>query len=125
MDSEGEEVPKVSLPRKPRDAQCPKKGLTSYFLFAQKVREETKAEFPKMAITEIAKEISKKWKLLAETEKAKYSEEALRLKGQYVEKMKEYEDSDAQKAYKLKLEEWERECDRRKNEAVCLDAVLS
>eukprot|EP01083_Nonionella_stella_P040002 108789_1 len=108
---------KVSLPRKPKDAQCPKRPLTSYFLYAKEVREATKQEFPNKSITEIAKEISKKWKVLTEDEKVSYNEEAARLKEVYKKQIQEYEGSDAQIEFKKKLEEWKVECDRRKTVA--------
>merc|ERR1719150_666483 len=108
---------KISLPRKPKDDKCPKRPLTSYFLYAKEVRETTKSEFPNLAITEIAKEISKKWKILSEDEKKPYNEEAARRKEKYKEDLAEYEGSDAQLAFKKKLDEWKVECDRRKQAA--------
>eukprot|EP00486_Rosalina_sp_Unknown_P010285 CAMPEP_0201591748 /NCGR_PEP_ID=MMETSP0190_2-20130828/189834_1 /ASSEMBLY_ACC=CAM_ASM_000263 /TAXON_ID=37353 /ORGANISM="Rosalina sp." /LENGTH=218 /DNA_ID=CAMNT_0048050209 /DNA_START=1573 /DNA_END=2229 /DNA_ORIENTATION=+ len=112
-----DDMPKVSMPRKPKDDKCPKRPLTSYFLYAKAVREETKTEFPNKPITEIATEISKKWKLLSEEEKKPYNDEAARLKEQYKKDMEEYQGSDAQKEFKRKLEEWKEECDKRRREA--------
>jgi hypothetical protein len=118
MEVDGDEEPiKISLPRKPKDPHCPKKPLSSYFLYAQSVREQTKAEFPNVNITEIAKEISKKWKLLSEDEKKPYNEEAARLKEEYNKALEEYEGSDAQLDFKKKLAEWTEECARRKQKA--------
>merc|ERR1712173_333711 len=105
------------LPRKPKDDKCPKRPLTSYFLYAKEVREATKAEFPNKAITEIAKEISKKWKLLSEEEKTPYNDGAARLKEQYKKDVEEYEGSQSQKDFQQKLEEWKEECQKRQREA--------
>merc|ERR1712228_937234 len=80
-DSDGEPL-KVSMPRKPKDEKCPKRPLTSYFLYAKDVRAATKEEFPNKPITEIAKEISKKWKLLTEEEKKPFNDESIALKEQ-------------------------------------------
>merc|ERR1711933_27 len=99
VDSDGGEL-KVSMPRKPKDDKCPKRPLTSYFLYAKDVREATKAEFPTKPITEIAKEISKKWKLLTEEEKRPFEDESKKLKEQYKADMEEYNGSEAQLAFK-------------------------
>eukprot|EP00487_Bulimina_marginata_P008794 TRINITY_DN3192_c0_g2_i1.p1 TRINITY_DN3192_c0_g2~~TRINITY_DN3192_c0_g2_i1.p1 ORF type:complete len:124 (-),score=18.73 TRINITY_DN3192_c0_g2_i1:456-827(-) len=116
VDSDNEPL-KVSMPRKPKDDKCPKRPLTSYFLYAKEVREQTKAEHPDKAITEIAKQISIKWKKLTEEEKKPYNEGAGRLKEQYKKDMEEYNGSESQTAFKKKLEEWKAECSRRKEEA--------
>merc|ERR1712154_422631 len=117
MDVDSEDEPlKVSLPRKPKDEKCPKRPLTSYFLYAKAVREKTKQEFPEMAITDIAKEISKKWKVLTEDEKQPFNDEAARLKEQYKADMSEYNGSSSQIEFKKKLE-WKMECDQRKQAA--------
>jgi len=118
MDVDSEDEPlKVSLPRKPKDEKCPKRPLTSYFLYAKAVREKTKQEFPEMAITDIAKEISKKWKVLTEDEKQPFNDEAARLKEQYKADMSEYNGSSSQIEFKKKLDEWKMECDQRKQAA--------
>merc|ERR1711994_847986 len=113
VDSDSEPL-KVSMPRKPKDEKCPKRPLTSYFLYAKDVRAATKEEFPSKPITEIAKEISKKWKLLTEEEKKPFNDESIALKEQYKADMEEYNGSDAQLAFKAKLDEWKLECDKRK-----------
>merc|ERR1712244_114733 len=116
MGSEDEPL-KVSLPRKPKEEKCPKRPLTSYFLYAKAVREKTKQEFPEMAITDIAKEISMKWKVLTEDEKQPFNDEAARLKEQYKADMSEYNGSSSQIEFKKKLDEWKMECDQRKQAA--------
>merc|ERR1712154_617509 len=78
---------------------------------------KTKEEFPEMAITDIAKEISKKWKVLTEDEKQPFNDEAARLKEQYKADMSEYNGSSSQIEFKKKLDEWKMECDQRKQAA--------
>merc|ERR1712039_1114589 len=106
-----------SLPKKPKDEKCPKRPLSSYFLYAKDVRQATKEEFPEMKITDIAKEISKKWKLLSEEEKKPFADEANSLKEKYNKDMEEYKGSEAETEYKKKLAEWQVKCDARKADA--------
>merc|ERR1712228_857100 len=115
VDSDGEEL-KVSMPRKPKDDKCPKRPLTSYFLYAQDVRAATKEEFPTLKITELAKEISKKWKLLTEEEKQPFIDQSDALKAKYKEDLKAYEGSEDQLAFQRKMEEWQ-QCVARKEKA--------
>eukprot|EP00485_Elphidium_margaritaceum_P002283 CAMPEP_0202685470 /NCGR_PEP_ID=MMETSP1385-20130828/1228_1 /ASSEMBLY_ACC=CAM_ASM_000861 /TAXON_ID=933848 /ORGANISM="Elphidium margaritaceum" /LENGTH=434 /DNA_ID=CAMNT_0049339823 /DNA_START=138 /DNA_END=1442 /DNA_ORIENTATION=+ len=108
---------KVAMPRKPKDAKMPKRPLSSYFLFAAAVREQTKSEFPNLPVTQIAKEISKKWNVLSEEDKKPYNEEAARLKEVYEKAISVYRNSDAQKDYQLVLDEWKAECSNRRTAA--------
>jgi len=116
VDSDGEEL-KVSMPRKPKDDKCPKRPLSNYFLYAQDVRAATKEEFPDLKITELAKEISKKWKSLTEEEKQPFNDQADALKAKYKEDLKAYEGSEDQLAFQRKMEEWQQECVARKEKA--------
>eukprot|EP00483_Globobulimina_turgida_P002126 UN02128 len=114
VDSDAEEVKKISLPRKPKDDKCPKRTLTAYFLYAKEVRDAIKVEFPHLPITRIAKEISKKWNVLTEDEKKPYNEEAARLKEQYKVDLSEYQGTPAHQRFQIRLAEWKQECDRRR-----------
>merc|ERR1712203_827560 len=52
--------PKVN--QKPaKDPNAPKKPLSAYFLFSQEERLKVKAENPDYSITEVAKELGKRW----------------------------------------------------------------
>eukprot|EP00484_Ammonia_sp_Unknown_P029227 CAMPEP_0197027012 /NCGR_PEP_ID=MMETSP1384-20130603/7011_1 /TAXON_ID=29189 /ORGANISM="Ammonia sp." /LENGTH=339 /DNA_ID=CAMNT_0042455801 /DNA_START=389 /DNA_END=1408 /DNA_ORIENTATION=+ len=108
--ADGDGIAKVRLPRRPKDAQCPKRPLSSYFLFTKEARAATKQEFPEKSVTEIAKELSRKWKALTEEEKKPYNEGAARLKEQYKKDIETYEGTKAHLEYKQKLEEWKQEC---------------
>ncbi len=49
-----------------------KKPLKGFFLFSQKNRDAVKKANPTFAVTEIAKELGKRWGALSAAEKAKY-----------------------------------------------------
>jgi HMG (high mobility group) box len=44
-----------------KDPNAPKKPLSAYFLYSQEERLKVKAEFPDYSITEIAKELGRRW----------------------------------------------------------------
>mmetsp|Transcript_67027 Transcript_67027/g.106585 ORF Transcript_67027/g.106585 Transcript_67027/m.106585 type:complete len:304 (-) Transcript_67027:155-1066(-) len=110
-------VKKISMPRKPKDDKAPKKSPTSYFLFAQEVRDQIKTDNPELKMTEIAKVIGAKWKELSDDQKKPYTVEAARLKEEYKKKMEKYVNCDSAKEYQQKLEGWKEECNRRKRAA--------
>ena len=60
-------------------------------------------------MTEIAKVIGEKWKALSDKERVPFIEEAQRLKDEYHEEMDKYMETEEYKAYRVKLEEWEKE----------------
>jgi len=108
---------KVSLPRKPKDVNAPKKPLTAFLLFSGSVRAQARAENPEMKMTKIAGVIGQKWKALSEEEQKKWSEIAAKQKEEYQSVFAEYKQSDNFKAFQAKFEEWELECKRRKRDA--------
>merc|ERR1712129_560868 len=112
VDSDDDMPPlKVSFPKKPKDEKCPKRPLSNYFLYAKDVRASAKEEFHGMKITDIAKEISKKWKLLSDEEKKPFVDEATTLKEKYNKDIEEYKGSEAEKAFKVVLANWKTTCD--------------
>lgn len=54
--------PKVKKARKPKDPNAPKRPLTAYFRFSRDKRDEVKAQFPSLKVTEIAKKLGEMWK---------------------------------------------------------------
>ncbi len=44
-----------------KDPNAPKKPLSAYFLFSSEERLKVKAEFPDYSITEVAKELGRRW----------------------------------------------------------------
>jgi len=107
-------APKVSLPRKPKDANKPKGAQTGYFLFTASRRAALTAENPAMKITQIAKLMGAEWKVLSESDKAPFMAGAAKAKIASAAKMEAYRGSSEEKAFKAQLKEWEAECERRK-----------
>merc|ERR1712242_356192 len=83
--------PKVSMPRKPKDPNAPKKALTAYLLFSSSVRAQSRTENPEMKMTEIAKVIGNKWKALSEEEQKKWTDLAAKQKEDYKITIAEYQ----------------------------------
>lgn len=111
-------APKVSLPRKPKDANKPKGAQTGYFLFTASRRAALTAENPSMKITQIAKLMGAEWKELSENDKAPFMAAAAKAKTASAAKMEAYRGSDHEKAFKAQLKEWEAECERRRAAAL-------
>merc|ERR1711953_1041725 len=55
-----------------KDPNAPKKPLSAYFLFSQEERLKVKNENPEMSITEVAKELGRRWATLEPSLKASY-----------------------------------------------------
>jgi len=111
-------APKVSLPRKPKDANKPKGAQTGYFLFTASRRAALTAENPSMKITQIAKLMGAEWKELSDDDKAPFMAAAAKAKTASAAKMEAYRGSDEEKAFAAQLKEWEAECERRKAAAL-------
>jgi len=79
-------------PGKPmKDPNAPKKPLSAYFLFSQDERLKVKAEFPDYSITEVAKELGRRWASIDPALKQQYEQ-------RYQDSRKDYEQ--AMTAYK-------------------------
>merc|ERR1712129_266434 len=111
-------APKVSLPRKPKDANKPKGAQTGYFLFTASRRAALTAENPAMKITQIAKLMGAEWKELSDDDKAPFMAAAAKAKTASAAKMEAYRGSEEEKAFAAQLKEWEAECERRKAAAL-------
>merc|ERR1712242_616510 len=57
-----------------KDPNAPKKPLSAYFLFSQEERLKVKAENPDYSITEVAKELGKRWATLNPDIKSVYEQ---------------------------------------------------
>jgi len=55
-----------------KDPNAPKKPLSAYFLFSQEERLKVKSENPELSITEVAKELGKRWATLEPSIKQSY-----------------------------------------------------
>jgi len=84
--------PAAKPPGKPmKDPNAPKKPLSAYFLFSQDERLKVKAEFPDYSITEVAKELGRRWATIDPALKHQYEQ-------RYQDSRREYEQ--AMTAYK-------------------------
>eukprot|EP01084_Bolivina_argentea_P115953 206125_1 len=77
----------------------PKKALSSYFIYAKELRQETDEKLS-------TKDISKRWKNVSDDEKAEYKEKSKKLKEQEEDQWTEYVESKQYKKYLKKMEEW-------------------
>merc|ERR1712013_130410 len=113
-DSDDGAPAKVTLPKKPKDTNAPKRPKTSYFLFLDSVRAQTKAEHPNLSTTETAKLLGAKWKAMSEEEKAPFSAKAKTLKAAYAEDVERYKETDDAEAFAREMDEWKAKCDKLK-----------
>ncbi len=68
----------------------PKKPLSSYFIFAQEIREDEKKKNPNLAPKDLTIGIAEKYRNLGDKEKKMYEEKAKALREQYEKSMAEY-----------------------------------
>jgi len=84
--------PQAKPPGKPmKDPNAPKKPLSAYFLFSQDERLKVKAEFPDYSITEVARELGRRWASIDPALKQQYEQ-------RYQDSRRDYEQ--AMTAYK-------------------------
>ena len=75
----------------------PKKAKNAFMLFTAANREQVKADNPDIKPTDISKKMGEMWAELEGEDKEEYVEEAEKLKAEYLEKKKKWEDE--MKAY--------------------------
>merc|ERR1719419_462645 len=73
-----------------KDPNAPKKPLSAYFLFSQEERLKVKAENPDYSITEVAKELGKRWATLDPTIKNSYEQRYQDARKVYESEMNSY-----------------------------------
>lgn len=78
----GQQMKPISKPMK--DPNAPKKPLSAYFLFSQEERLKVKNEYPDYSITEVAKELGRRWATLDPGLKQSYE-------NRYQDSRKQYE----------------------------------
>ena len=66
-----------------KDPNAPKKPLSAYFLFSQDERLKVKAEFPDYSITEVAKELGRRWATIDPAIKQSYEQRYQESRRQY------------------------------------------
>ena len=83
--------------KKKKDANAPKRALSSYFLFMKKNRAVIQAELEKNGLkgkelnTSVVKMSAERWKVLSEEEKKEFNDLHLQHKQRYIEEMKSYQ----------------------------------
>jgi len=73
-----------------KDPNAPKKPLSAYFLFSQDERLKVKAEFPDFSITEVAKELGRRWASIDPAVKVQYEQRYQESRKQYEQAMTAY-----------------------------------
>jgi len=117
---DGTQRKKVSMPRKPKDANAPKKALSAFLLFSNSVRNQCRSENPELKITQISGVIGKKWKSLSVEDQKKWSELAAKNKAEYQIAIAKYKESEHFKAFEKTMADWKTECQRRQSKADAL-----
>jgi hypothetical protein len=73
-----------------KDPNPPKKPLSAYFLFSQDERLKVKAEYPDYSITEVAKELGRRWASIDPAVKSQYEQRYQESRKQYEQAMTAY-----------------------------------
>ena len=73
-----------------KDPNAPKKPLSAYFLFSQEERLKVKAEFPDYSITEVAKELGRRWAQIDPAIKQSYEQRYQESRRQYEQALQDY-----------------------------------
>ena len=83
---------KKSTPKKKakKDPNAPKRGLSAYMFFSAAKRAEVLEQNPSFGVTDVAKELGARWKLITDEEKATYQQQADEDKARYEREMAEY-----------------------------------
>eukprot|EP01084_Bolivina_argentea_P011952 22395_1 len=95
--------------RKPKDTNAPKRPLSSFFLFMGDNRQKVKEEKPDLKMTEIAKEISNRWKEIDADLKKEYENKAKCLKEEYIKQLNKYMKTAQYLQFQQKLKQWKEE----------------
>merc|ERR1711881_61402 len=73
-----------------KDPNAPKKPLSAYFLFSQDERLKVKAEYPDYSITEVAKELGRRWATIDPAIKQSYEQRYQESRRQYEQALQAY-----------------------------------
>merc|ERR1712106_922108 len=83
--------PQAKVNQKPmKDPNAPKKPLSAYFLFSQEERLKVKGENPDYSITEVAKELGRRWATLSPPLKTQYEQRYQDARKVYDQEMSHY-----------------------------------
>jgi len=90
--ADGKETPKRTLKKKIKDPNAPKRSLSGFFFYSNDLRPKIKEENPAFGITDIAKEMGKRWADIDPNLKAKYEKMAEDDKIRYAKEKAAYDD---------------------------------
>eukprot|EP00924_Labyrinthula_sp_SR-Ha-C_P008519 snap_masked-scaffold_32-processed-gene-2.31-mRNA-1 protein AED:0.25 eAED:0.33 QI:0/0.5/0.66/1/0.5/0.33/3/81/433 len=82
----------VTMPRKKRDPDMPKRPLSSYMFYSKDRRPSLQKEKPELKFGEYSKLIGEEWKVLPLEKREKYQEQSSKDKERYDEEMKVYKE---------------------------------
>jgi len=99
---EGEDSPRKGgkskkTAKKKKDPNAPKRNLSVYMIFSNKMRPILKAEKPELSFGDLAKEISEKFRKLTDEDKKEYEDLASKDKERYAKEMAAYKAQEAEK----------------------------
>jgi len=69
--------------KKKKDPNAPKQPLSSYFIFSEQERQKIKSENPNIPLTELGKELGRRWAKIDPSLKAKYQAQAEEARQKY------------------------------------------
>ena len=87
---------KIKKMKPTRDANEPRKPLTSYMLFQSDYRLVNQEKLAGVGLGDVAKQIGAAWHALHETDKGLYAERAAKEKERYEEELREYKNRNVQ-----------------------------
>ncbi|KAJ5648204.1 nonhistone chromosomal protein 6A [Penicillium lividum] len=80
-------------PRRKKDPNAPKRGLSAYMFFANDNRDLVREENPGITFGQVGKMLGDKWKALTEDDRKPYDEKAATDKKRYEEEKAKYQES--------------------------------
>ena len=80
--------------KKVRDEAAPKRPITAYFAFTSAARAEVQEELGTRSVTEVAKELGRRWALLVADARAPYELQSREAKERFEEEMRSYTPSE-------------------------------
>jgi len=78
------------MPRRKRNADLPKRGMTAYMIFCQEKRPEVKKNNPDVGFGQLGKLLGEAWKELPESDKSTFNEQAAKDKIRYQKELATY-----------------------------------
>ncbi|XP_058264686.1 high mobility group protein 20A isoform X3 [Hemibagrus wyckioides] len=88
-----------------KDSNAPKAPLTGYVRFMNDRREQLRAERPDVPFPEITRMLGNEWSKLPPEEKQRYLDEAEKDKERYMRELEKYQQTEAYKHFKRKVQE--------------------